>query len=58
MILESNVPPLERTSLSNISITDNLGNNLSTLNVNDQLQIGNVNNLQDFEQNFVLFSNN
>ena len=54
MILESNVHPLERTSLSNISITDNLGNNLSTLAVNDQLQIvGNVHNLQDFEQNFV-----
>ena len=53
-VLESNVHPLERTSLSSISITDNLGNNLSTLSVNDQLQIvGNVNNLQDFEQNFV-----
>ena len=54
MILESDTHPLERASLSNISITDNLGNNLSTLNVNDQLQIvGNVNNLQDFDQNFV-----
>ena len=54
MILESNTHPLERTSLSSISITDNVGNDLSTLNVNDQLQIvGNVNNLQDFDQNFV-----
>ena len=54
MILESNVHPLERTSLSSISITDNLGNDLSTLSVNDQLQIvGNVNNLQDFDQDFV-----
>ena len=54
MILESDTHPLERASLSSISITDNLGNNLSTLNVNDQLQIvGKVNNLQDFDQNFV-----
>lgn len=54
MILESDTHPLERTSLSGISITDNLGNNLSTLSVNQQLQIvGNVNNLQDFNQNFV-----
>lgn len=54
MVLESNTHPLERTSLRDISISDNLGNDLSTLHVNEQLQIvGNVSNLQDFKQDFV-----
>ena len=54
MILESNVPPLERTSLRDISISDNFGNAKSTLHVDEQLQIvGNVSNFQDFTQNFV-----
>ena len=54
MILESNVHPLERTSLRNISISDNFGNAKSTLHVDEQLQIvGNVSNFQDFVQNFV-----
>ena len=54
IILESNVPPLEQVSLQEIFIADNLGNPLTSFNVGDQLQIvGNVNNQQDFTQNFI-----
>ena len=54
IVLESNILPLERVSLQKISIADNLGSPLTSFNIGDQLQIvGNVNNQQDFIQNFI-----
>ena len=46
--------PLGRVSLGGISASDSLGNAVSSINAGDQIQIvGNMKNLQDFEQSFV-----
>ncbi len=52
--LDFDMPTTERLELNDVYIADKTGMELSQLTTNDQLQIvGNVQNVQDFAQNFV-----
>ena len=52
--VESSVPPTMRLENSEINISDSFGNNLTSLSINQQIQIvGSLSNTQEFDQKFV-----